>query len=134
MNAVGRLLLVDDDAPFREALTGRLESAGFRVAAAARGEEALEVLEQDRFDVILLDLCMPGIGGMETLRQIKKADHRAEIILLTGAGSVETALQGIKRGAFDYLVKPCDPDLLVGRIRRAQEKLELERENLPPEE
>ncbi len=126
MDSTGRLLLVDDEAPFREALSARLEASGFRVVSASCGEEAMEILERNLFEIVILDLFMPGIGGMETLRQIKKANHRTEVILLTGAPSVETALQGIRGGAFDYLVKPCDPDLLESRIRRAQEKLEME--------
>jgi len=128
MDSAGRLLVVDDDAPFREVLAFRLAACGFEVTPAARGEEALETLESGSFDVVLLDLLMPGIGGMETLRRIRKMNRRTEVILLTGAGSVETALQGINGGAFDYLVKPCDPDVLIARVRRALGELALEAE------
>jgi DNA-binding NtrC family response regulator len=128
MDDAGRVLLVDDEEPFRKALSALLEAAGFRVAAAVRGEEALEILGQEAFEVVILDVLMPGMGGLETLRRIQALHPGIEVILMSGAGSVETALEGMKKGAFDYLMKPCDPDVLLGRIRRAREKREVEEE------
>ncbi len=127
MDDMGRVLLVDDDEPFRTALSARLKAMGFPLESVDRGEEALDVLRRETFCVVILDLLMPGMGGMETLRQIKIQHPAVEVILLTGAGSVETALEGMNKGAFDYLMKPCDPEHLRGRIQRAWEKREVER-------
>jgi DNA-binding NtrC family response regulator len=127
MDDMGRVLIVDDKEPFRTALAARLEGMGFHVESAEQGEEALKILGREDFCVVILDVIMPGMGGMETLRQIKIHHPVTEVILLTGTGSVETALEGMKKGAFDYLVKPCDPDHLLGRIQRAREKREVER-------
>lgn len=122
MQETERVLIVDDEEPFRTALADRLHSLGVHVRGASQGEEALEILDQERVRVVILDLLLPGMGGMETLRQIKLRHPGTEVILLTGMGSVETALEGMNKGAFDYLMKPCDPDHLLARIRRAREK------------
>jgi len=127
MPETDRVLIVDDEEPFRTALADRLRALGEHVRGASQGEEALEILERERVRVVILDLLMPGMGGMETLRQIKIRHPGTEVILLTGTGSVETALEGMNKGAFDYLTKPCDPDHLAARIRRAREKQDVAR-------
>lgn len=116
------VLLVDDEEAFVKTLGKRLSAKGLDVLTAASGEEALRKLEQEVLvDVVVLDLKMPGIGGIETLRRIKKSHPMVEVIILTGFGSIDTAVYGIKQGAFDYLTKPLDNlDELVEKVERAQ--------------
>ncbi len=117
------LLLVDDEAPFLEVMTRRLEKRDMRVFTALNGEEGLAKLrENPRMDVVILDVKMPGMDGIETLREMKKLRPLAEVIMLTGHATVETAIEGMKRGAFDYLMKPCDMDLLLEKIQMAVRK------------
>lgn len=117
------LLLVDDEAPFLEVMTRRLEKREMRVFTALNGEEGLEKLrENPRMDVVVLDVKMPGMDGIETLGEMKKIRPLAEVIMLTGHATVETAIEGMKRGAFDYLMKPCDMDILLEKIQMAVRK------------
>ena len=107
------VLLVDDEVAFVEALARRLGKRGFRVATATSGPQALEVLAEGgatRTDVVILDVKMPGMDGLETLAAIKERHPLVEVIMLTGHATVESAIEGMKRGAFDYLMKPCDMD------------------------
>ena len=109
-----RLLLVDDEEDFRTTLANRLKRRNLDVADAGSGEEALEIIGQKSFDVAIVDIKMPGMDGIETLRRIKKIDPLLEIILLTGHASVEAGIEGMKSGAYDYIIKPCKVnDLLV---------------------
>ena len=126
MKKLVRILIVDDEHAFRDILAIRLETKGLKVRTASKGEEALRILAGDTFDVVILDVLLPGIDGPEVLRRIKESHCRTEVIFLTRAVSVETALKGMKSGAFDYLMKPCDLDVLLARIQRAEEKLETE--------
>jgi len=118
-----RVLVVDDEAPFVNALSRRLDKRGFTVMTASDGLEALERLQRDRdVDVVLLDIKMPGMNGIETLKAIKKDYPYVEVILLTGHASTESGLEGMRWGALDYLMKPCDLAILEKRIDEAKAK------------
>jgi DNA-binding NtrC family response regulator len=118
-----RILLVDDEVPFVETMTKRLTKREMDVVAAFRGEEALEKLNGDSgVDVVVLDVKMPGMDGVQTLKAIKAAHPLVEVIMLTGHATVESAIEGMKLGAFDYLMKPCDMDVLLGKLLEAKTK------------
>ena len=119
------VLVVDDEEGFVEVLARRLEKRGFRVATATSGQQALDNLAEDgttRFDVAVLDVKMPGMDGLETLGVIKDRHPLIEVIMLTGHATVESAIEGMKHGAFDYLMKPCDMDTLVAKLDQAGQK------------
>ncbi|MBW1997461.1 MAG: response regulator [Deltaproteobacteria bacterium] len=117
-----RVLLVDDEKEFLDALSERLIIRGYNVTTAQSGEEALEKIEHYNFDVAILDVLMPGMDGVATLREIKKIKPLTEAIMLTGHGTVETAIEGMKLGAYDYLMKPCSTGDLVTKIEKAYER------------
>jgi DNA-binding NtrC family response regulator len=122
-----KLLIVDDDETLRQTLWRRFERLGLAVTAAASGEEALAEAAKARFDVALLDLHLPGISGIEVLEQLKERQPELEALMLTAHGSIETAIQAMKRGAYDYLTKPFHlPDLEI-HIQKAYEKVQLAR-------
>ena len=117
------IMLVDDEVPFVETMTKRLEKRNLRVITAYSGQEALETLAKNRnLDVVILDVKMPGMDGIETLKEIRKANPLTEVVMLTGHATVESAIEGMKLGAFDYLMKPCDIDQLVAKVNEAAEK------------
>lgn len=117
------VLLVDDEVPFVEAVTRRLTRRKLSISTAFSGMEALEVLRtQNTCDVVILDVKMPGMDGIETLREIKKEYPLVEVIMLTGHATVESAIEGMKLGAFDYLMKPCDIDQLMAKVKEAKAK------------
>jgi DNA-binding NtrC family response regulator len=116
------VLLVDDEAEFLETLMKRMRKRNVKVSAAGTGEQALEHLEREPVDVVVLDVKMPGMDGIEALRQIKKRHPLVEVIMLTGHASVEVAIQGMEIGAFDYLMKPMDIDELLYKLQDAHEK------------
>ena len=117
------VLLVDDEASFLETLAKRIAKRDLKVAKAYSGQEALDTLKggggATTFDVIILDVKMPGMDGLETLAAIKHKHPNLEVIMLTGLATVESAIDGMKAGAYDYLMKPCDIDLLMAKIDRA---------------
>ncbi|MBC8439989.1 MAG: response regulator [Deltaproteobacteria bacterium] len=118
-----KLLLVDDEKPFLDTITKRLEKRELNVSAVYSGKEALAELENNKsIEVIILDVKMPGMDGIETLGEIKKRFPLVEVIMLTGHATVETAIDGMKIGAFDYLMKPCDIDVLVTKVEDAAAK------------
>jgi len=119
---VVRVLLVDDEVEFAEALGRRLEARGFATATAPSGDDALEKFGDEDFDVVVLDLFMPGRDGFETLREIKFRKPLTEVIMLSGKGTEETAIEGMKYGAFDFLTKPPDIGDLVEKINDAHAK------------
>ena len=116
-------MLVDDEVPFVETMTKRLEKRELNVITALSGKEALETLNTNRnVDVVILDVKMPGMDGIETLKEIKKAFPLIEVVMLTGHATVESAIEGMKQGAYDYLMKPCDIDQLMSKVEEATEK------------
>ncbi|RLB12720.1 MAG: response regulator [Deltaproteobacteria bacterium] len=117
-----RILLVDDEKDFVEALAERLRNRDFDVTTAFTGEEALEKLKEYNFDVAIVDVKMPGLDGIETLKEIKKLKPLTEVLMLTGHGTVETAIEGMKHGAYDFLMKPCEMDTLLEKIGDAYER------------
>lgn len=118
-----RLLLVDDEVDFRQTLANRLRKRGLTPEQAGNGEECLSILEQKSMDVVVLDVKMPGITGIEVLEHIKKKYPKTEVILLTGHASTLDGVEGIKSGAFDYLTKPIEVEHLLGKIKQAGEKI-----------
>jgi DNA-binding NtrC family response regulator len=117
------ILLVDDEVGFVEAITRRLVKRDLNVISAFSGSEALESLSKNKnLDVIILDVKMPGMDGIDTLKEIKKEFPLVEVIMLTAHATVETAIEGMKRGAFDYLMKPCEIDQLVTKVNEATAK------------
>jgi DNA-binding NtrC family response regulator len=117
-----RVLLVDDEKEFVDALAERLSMRDYDVTTALRGDEALDKLRQYNFDVVILDVRMPGIGGNEVLNEIKRIKPLTEVIMLTGHATVESAIDGMKQGAYDYLIKPCETEDLVIKIDKAFKK------------
>jgi DNA-binding NtrC family response regulator len=129
--ARANVLLVDDEIPFVEALTKRLSKRKLDITPAYDGTQALEKLEQSRtLEVVILDVKMPGIDGIETLRRIKTAHPMIEVIMLTGHATVESAIEGMKLGAFDYLMKPCDIDELVAKVEQAAARKQAQEEKI----
>jgi DNA-binding NtrC family response regulator len=117
------VMLVDDEVPFVDTMTKRLGKRNLDIVAAYSGHEALEKLKADsNVDVVILDVKMPGMDGIETLREIKKAHPLVEVIMLTGHATVETGIDGMKLGAFDYLMKPCDIEQLMAKVQDAKSK------------
>jgi DNA-binding NtrC family response regulator len=131
MNTTANILLVDDDPAFRHVMASELRRLGHTVTAAASGEEAVRITPELEPEVILLDLRLPGIDGLATLQAIREHNPSIEIVMLTGHGSIDTAIESIRMGAFDYVVKPCPLDELQIRIQRALERRALhQRANL----
>ncbi len=123
------VLLVDDDDVFRSVLARELTATGFRVTAISRGEEVEAALRVGTHDVVVLDLKMPGQDGLATLERVKAQRPLAEVVILTGHGSVESAVRALKLGAYDFLTKPCDLDHLESVIRRAFQARAMRSEN-----
>ncbi len=117
-----KILLVDDEVVFTNNMSRLLTTRGYHVTAVNSGDSAIRKLEEGSFDVVVLDLKMPGMDGITTLKEIKKLGLFTETLILTGHGSVDTALEAIKLGAYDYLAKPCEIDELVAKIEGAWEK------------
>ncbi|MCF8068195.1 MAG: response regulator [Desulfobacterales bacterium] len=114
------VLIVDDEIPFIQALSKRLKKREFSITEAFSGSDALRILnERQDIEVVLLDVKMPGIDGIETLQTIKQKYPLVEVIMLTGHGTIETAIEGMKLGAFDYLLKPCEIEILVSKVNEA---------------
>lgn len=117
-----KILLVDDEVVFTNNMSKLLTNRGYRVTAVNNGDNAIRALEEEDFDVVVLDLKMPGMDGITTLQEIKKLGLFTETLILTGHGSIDTALEAVKLGAYDYLTKPCEIDELVDKIEGAWEK------------
>ncbi|MEF2144660.1 MAG: response regulator [Desulfovibrionaceae bacterium] len=121
--SVATVLLVDDEKAFVETMTKRLDKRDVAVRTAFSGQAALDALAEDSsIEVVVLDVKMPGLDGVETLTQIKQDYPLVEVIMLTGHATVETAIDGMKLGAFDYLMKPCEMDVLMQKIDAAATK------------
>jgi len=119
-----KILVVDDEKDFVEMLSLRLGETGEKVTQAYNGKECIEILEKNAIDAVILDIKMPGMDGIEVLKEIKKRFPLVEVIMLTGHGTAETAVQGMKIGAFDYLLKPADFDDLRLKISAAWKRKE----------
>lgn len=124
------VLLVDDEGDFLETLLKRMKKRNVNVKGVKSGEEALEFLKQNPVDVVVLDVKMPGIDGIQTLREIKKTYPLIEAIMLTGHASLEVAIEGMELGAFDYLMKPIDIDDLLYKVQDAYEKKSIHGEKI----
>ena len=114
-----RVLVVDDEEDFLNSIVRRLELRGMTAVGVASGAAALEVLGSEAFDVVVLDIKMPGMDGIEALREIKQQHAAVEVIVLTGHASQEFNRMGLELGAFDYLVKPVKLDTVIERIQAA---------------
>ena len=115
-------MLVDDEKEFVDVLAERLEARDFDLVKAYSGDDALAKLQEQEVDVAVVDVLMPGKDGVETLREIKRLNALIEVIMLTGNATVETAVEGMKQGAFDYLLKPTETRDLVAKIARAYKR------------
>jgi DNA-binding NtrC family response regulator len=122
MTTAPRILIVDDEERFRLTLAKLLKVRELDVTTLGSGPEALEALKQEPYDVIVLDVRMPGMDGIETLAEIKKLNPNIEVIILTGHASVDAAVDIMKLGGYDYLLKPCSVEELIEKIEAAFER------------
>jgi DNA-binding NtrC family response regulator len=130
MNANSALLIVDDEQVVRDSLSKWFREDGFQVGTAASAAEALQQLQAKKWDILLLDIKMPGMDGMELQQRIKEIDATATIIFITAHATVDTAVKALKEGAFDYVTKPVDPDYLSHLVTNALKQRNLASENL----
>ena len=125
------VLLVDDEKDFVESLAERLQIRDYKVTTTAfSGDEAIKLVENNEFDVIVLDVQMPGKSGIETLKEIKNIEQLSQVIMLTGHATVKSAIEGMKNGAYDYLMKPMDTDDLIGMINKAYKLVTEQRDRI----
>lgn len=117
-----QLLIVDDEERFLSTTTLLMEKRGIKTKSVSSGTEALRIIDESPVDVVILDVKMPGMDGVETLKRIKQNYPLIEVIMLTGHGSVDSAVKGLRMGAFDYVMKPCDIPDLVEKIEEAYSK------------
>ena len=118
--SIANVLLVDDEVDFVETFSERLNMRNIETLKAFSGKEALKVLKNNQnVEVVILDVKMPDMDGIETLGAIKKRYPLVEVIMLSGHSTVETAIEGMKLGAFDYLMKPCDMDQIIAKVSKA---------------
>jgi DNA-binding NtrC family response regulator len=129
MNLNARILVVDDEPMLRRLMSDRMKYWGCTIEEASSGEEALELLARSSFDLVLLDLKMPGISGLETLARMRAGDDQTDVIVLTAHGSIEAAVEAIQGGASDFLLKPADFDLLSNAVQRVLDARRLVRAN-----
>lgn len=125
-----RILVVDDEKQFAETLAERLRLRMFDVATAFTGVEALEQIDQLNFDLVILDVYLPDLSGLEVLERIKKLKPLTEVLMLTGHAEVETAIQGMKAGAFDFLLKPAENEELITKINQAYQRKSAQEERI----
>ncbi len=128
MSEKTRVLVVDDEERFAANMVKILQENGMEAWAAHSGEQALEVLDANSFDVVLLDVKMPGLSGVGTLRKMKEKEYDVKVVVLTGHASVDDAVHLLDLGAVDYLLKPCRTPRLLEMIRLAKEAKELQQE------
>ena len=125
------IMLVDDEVPFVETMVKRLTKRNIETIPAFSGEEGLEKLKTHQdLDVIVLDVKMPGMDGLDTLKEIKTVYPLVEVIMLTGHATVESGIKGMKLGAYDFLMKPCDIEELTGKIEEAAKKKQVHEEKI----
>jgi two-component system, NtrC family, response regulator AtoC len=130
MRNLSQILLIDDESHNREALTLLLTHAGYQVQPAASGEEALQILQETPFEIVITDLFLPGVSGIDILKRVKEDSPYTNVILITGNASAETAVEAMKEGAFDYITKPLNFEKLKILVAKALEKSRLVAENL----
>ena len=117
-----RVLIVDDEVEFANVLAERMEARGFKVNTVSSGVKAIEQVQKKRYDAVLLDLAMPGMDGIETLKKLLEINPDLQILLLTGQATLDKGIEAVKMGAVDFLEKPADIDTLIGKIKSAQDK------------
>jgi two-component system OmpR family response regulator len=117
-----KVLLVDDEMDFVQALSARLETRGLVVQTASSGQEAIDKAKKESFDAVVLDLAMPGMDGIETLKALRDHDPDLQIILLTGHATLQKGVEAMKLGAMDFLEKPVDLNTLLDKVREARSK------------
>jgi len=120
-----KVLIIDDERDFIETLEKRFRFRNIPVTAALSGADALEALSREEFDVAILDVRMPGMDGLDTLKEIKKRSPMLEVIMLTGHGSIESGARGMSLGAYDYVLKPVDFSELLDKVEKAGERKRL---------
>lgn len=125
-----KVLIVDDEKDFLETTIKRMQKRNIHCEAADSGNQAIEKIKQGEFDVVLLDVKMPGMDGVETLRIIKQIKPLIEVVMLTGHASVESGIEGMKLGAFDYLMKPMELEPLLEKIEDAYKKKRIQEEKI----
>lgn len=125
-----KVLLVDDEPDFMEPLTNRLTLRKLQVFNATNGADALKLLDEQSVDVVVLDVKMPGMSGLDVIRHIKKTHPLVEVIMLTGHANLEVSIEGMEAGAFDYLLKPAVIDELVYKIQDAYQKKTLQEKKI----
>jgi DNA-binding NtrC family response regulator len=121
-----KALFVDDETEYLQTAIKRMKKRGMDVIGVSSGPEALSVLAEQKIDVVIMDMRMPGMDGIQALREIKRHHPLVEVIMLTGHASMEAAIQGMELGAFDYLMKPIDIDELIYKIQDAFQKRQLQ--------
>src|SRR6201987_2601573 len=124
------ILIVDDESGIRQSLKGVLEDEGYKVAVADSGEGCLDTLRKRSFDVVLLDVWLPGMDGLETLQKIHDIENAPEVIMISGHGTIETAVRATKLGAYDFLEKPLSVDKTLILVKNAIESKKLRHENV----
>ncbi|MCB0296447.1 MAG: sigma-54-dependent Fis family transcriptional regulator, partial [Calditrichaeota bacterium] len=125
MRKIGRVMVVDDEENIREVLSNYLDSLGYEVVTASDGEDALNKFEVGGYDLIISDLLMPTIDGLELLKKVREKDREVIFLMITGYPSIETAVEAIKKGAYDYITKPFHMEDVKLRIERSFEKKNL---------
>ncbi len=121
-----RILFVDDETEYLETVIKRMKKRGLDVVGAASGADALAAMQSQKFDVLILDVRMPRMDGIEVLRTVKQRFPLVEVIMLTGHASMEVAIEGMELGAFDYLMKPVDVDELIYKAQDAHQRRKLQ--------
>jgi DNA-binding NtrC family response regulator len=125
------VMLVDDEVDFIETMAKRLQKRDFKVLTATNGQQALELVDVNRnLEVMILDVKMPGMDGIEVLKEIKNRYPLIEVIMLTGHATIESAIDGMKIGAFDYLMKPCEIEQLTQKVYEAVAKRKAQEEKI----
>jgi two-component system, OmpR family, response regulator len=122
------VLIVDDEKDFLNTLVKRMQKRGLNVFGAESGQTALEIIGEGIFDVVVLDVKMPGLDGIDTLKRMKTKDPFMEVILLTGHGSLESGIEGMRWGAFDYVMKPVNINALLEMIQKAYDRKRIQEE------
>ena len=130
MTRSARIMVVDDEKIVRESLSAWLQKSGYDAVAVDGGQRALELLEREEWDLLLVDLKMPRVDGLKVLRRTLESKSDIPVLIFTAYATVETAVEAMKAGAYDYLVKPIDPDVLAMKVEKIVERQNLARENI----